>query len=240
MYRDNFKYKFFTKNNGFSRGIYKGLNCGKYSEDKASIVNKNLNYALNKFGLNGRHLILPNQNHSNRCIIINSPKDKVKICDALVTKSTEVILGVTTADCLPIIFLDNQKKIIGVCHAGWRGISKGIIEETMNKMLLIGSSYNNINAIIGPCIRQKSYEIQRDFNKNSKIPYIENYILKNNDKIYLNLVGIAKKIMTNYKIKSIKDTKKNTYLDSNYFSYRESIHQKNIDYGRNLSLIAIK
>ncbi|MAV82508.1 MAG: hypothetical protein CMI90_03465 [Pelagibacteraceae bacterium] len=130
--------------------------------------------------------------------------------------------------------------MIGVCHAGWRGISKGIIEETMNKMLLIGSSYNNINAIIGPCIRQKSYEIQRDFNKNSKIPYIENYILKNNDKIYLNLVGIAKKIMTNYKIKSIKDTKKNTYLDSNYFSYRESIHQKNIDYGRNLSLIAIK
>lgn len=238
MNRINFK--FFSKNYGFSKGIYESLNCGKFSKDNPDLIKKNIDYAKNKMKLAKRVLVMPHQSHSNNCLIINNEKDNKSNADALVTSSRNLILGITTADCIPLIFLDNKNQNIGICHAGWKGLSNGIIEKTIEKMILIGSSTSSINVVIGPCIRKYSYEISFNFLSKFNLPEVNPYSSLRQNKIYFDLPKFATNILLNQKIKHIKDYKKNTYLDNNYFSYRQSKHKKCSDYGRNLSLVAIK
>ena len=82
--------------------------------------------------------------------------------DGVVTNLKNIGLSILTADCAPIFFLDLNNDIIAACHAGWRGALNGIIENTINKMIEIGSLRKNILAIIGPTIQQHSYEIGND------------------------------------------------------------------------------
>ena len=164
------KYKFFSKNNGFSKGIYSSLNCGIKSKDHSNNIKKNINLALKKIGFPNRKLILPNQNHTDKCLILESEDNHLIKADGIVTKSKNFVIGVTTADCIPIILFDPEKEIIGICHAGWKGLSKGIIENTVSKMLILGSKCKKINAVIGPCIRESSYEVDRDFYKKFALP----------------------------------------------------------------------
>ncbi len=237
---NSINFKFFSKNYGFSKGIYKSLNCGKFSKDNPDLIKKNIDYAKNKMRLANRILVMPHQSHSNNCLIVNSEKDNKSNADSLVTSSRKLILGITTADCIPLIFFDNINHNIGICHAGWKGLSNGIIEKTIEKMILIGSSTSSINAVIGPCIRKYSYEISFNFLSKFNLPKVNPYSSLRHNKIYFDLPKFATSILLNQKIKNIKDYKKNTYLDNNYFSYRQSKHKKCSDYGRNLSLVAIK
>ena len=83
--------------------------------------------------------------------------------DGLVTNKKNIILGILTADCAPILFFDPIDMVVGACHAGWRGALTGIIENTLIKMRNIGSKTKNIRCAIGPCIGQQSYEVGKDF-----------------------------------------------------------------------------
>lgn len=236
----NINYKFFSKNRGHSKGIYKSLNCGKMSKDNPILIEKNLKFAKNKLRHPEKPIIFPKQCHSGKCIIIEKTNCIQLEADGLVTKSNSLILGITTADCLPIIFYDKSNNVIGVCHAGWRGLSKNIIPNTIKQMISIGSSTNSISAVIGPCIRKNSYEIKENFLLNFKKLNKKKYITYKTNGIYFDLPKLAKDILLENGIRSIIDTRKNTYLDKNYFSYRESLHKKFSDFGRNLTLIAIK
>ena len=233
-------YKFFTKNIGFSKGIYKGLNCGISSKDNPSDVMKNINYAKKQINSSDKIIVMANQSHSNKCIILNKASDNIGSADGLVTKSSELVLGITTADCIPLIFFDNQNGIIGICHAGWKGLSNGIIENTIEKMIKIGSSTQFIKVIIGPCIRQYSYEVNNDFLNKFNLPKNNPYSSLKKNKLFFNLPKFATNILKKYKLSSIKDFKKDTYMNSDYFSYRQSKFKKQSDYGRNISLVTIK
>lgn len=233
-------YKFFTKNMGFSKGLYKGLNCGISSKDNPSDVIKNINYAKKKINSSDKTIVMAHQSHSNKCIILNKAADNIGNADGLVTKSSELVLGITTADCIPLIFFDNQNGIIGICHAGWKGLSNGIIENTIEKMIKTGSSNQYINVIIGPCIRKFSYEVKNNFINEFNLPKVNPYSSLKNNKLFFNLPKFAKNILKEYKLSSIKDFRKNTFMNSDYFSYRESKFKKQPDYGRNISLVSIK
>ena len=74
-------------------------------------------------------------------------------------------LGVVSADCVPIILYDLKNHIIGCVHAGWKGASSGIIENTIKKFKKLNSN-NKIYASVGPCIGSKSYEVDLNFYKN--------------------------------------------------------------------------
>ena len=183
---------------------------------------------------------MAHQSHSNKCIILNKASDNIGNADGLVTKSSELVLGITTADCIPLIFFDNQNGIIGICHAGWKGLSNGIIENTIEKMIKTGSSNRYINVIIGPCIRQFSYEVKNNFIDEFNLPKVNPYSSLKNNKLFFNLPKFATNILKEYKLSSIKDFRKNTFMNSNYFSYRESKFKKQPYYGRNISLVSIK
>ena len=182
------KHCFFSRKNGFSKGIYKSLNCGRGSKDNKENIIKNLNYVSQKMSVKKNNLILMHQTHSAKVIEINKDNYKKKInSDAMVTKVKGLALGVVTADCVPIIIYDLKNEIIGCIHAGWKGAFSGIIKNTINKIKKINSN-NKIFASIGPCIGKKSYEVDLNFYKKFLKKSVKNkkyFSNKNKKKNYL-------------------------------------------------------
>ena len=143
------KHCFFSRKNGFSKGIYESLNCGKGSKDNKKNIKKNLNFVAKKMNVKKNRLILMNQTHSNKVIELTKSNYKKKIrADAIVTKMKGIAIGVLTADCVPIILYDDRNKIIGCIHAGWRGAYSDIIKNTINKIKRLNSN-NKIYASVG-------------------------------------------------------------------------------------------
>ena len=231
------RYKFFSKNQGSSKGIYKSLNCGLKSFDNKKNVKLNLNLAKRSLFKEDKNLIIPDQYHSNKCLVAKASNPHPK-CDALVTSDNSLILGITTADCLPIIFYEPENQVIGIAHAGWKGLVKGVIQNTVKKMISLGAQKKYIKSIIGPCIRVKSYEVNEEFVNKLNTQY-QRFAISQTQKIYFDLPKLAKYILSESNISSVHDIKKNTYLDKNYFSFRESKKKKYKDYGRNINLISI-
>ena len=157
------KHCFFSRKGGFSKGVYKGLNCGRGSKDDKKNIFRNLKYVSKKMKINSKKLILMHQTHSNRVIEIKKNSLKKKIfSDAIITKAKGLALGVVTADCVPILLFDKRTKTVGCIHAGWRGALKGIIKNTIKKISKLNSK-SEIYASIGPCIGKKNYEIDLKF-----------------------------------------------------------------------------
>ena len=108
----NIKHCFFSRKNGFSKGIYEGLNCGSGSNDNKENVFKNLQLVSNKINCNKDSLITLNQKHTNQVIHFKnetSVENKLT-ADAIVSEVKNVGIGILTADCAPILFYDPKKK----------------------------------------------------------------------------------------------------------------------------------
>ena len=234
---------FFSKNGGFSKGIYHSLNCGRGSKDNKKNIKKNLSLVAKKMKINQKRLLLMHQTHSNKVIIINEKnKNTNKFrCDAFLTKLKGFALGVVTADCVPILLFDLKNKMIGCVHAGWKGASSGIIENTIKKFKKLGSN-NKIYAGVGPCIGRKSYEVDLKFykkfikkSKNNAL-YFSN---KNKDKKLFNL----RKYVNNKLVKlnvNVNHINFDTFKEkSKFFSYRRSKKLGENDYGRCISVITL-
>ncbi len=236
------KHCFFSRKNGFSKGIYKGLNCGRGSNDNKKNITKNLNYVSKKMGIKSFNLILMYQTHSNKVIEVKKNFRKKKFyADAMVTKVKGIALGVVTADCVPILLYDKKSKIVGCIHAGWRGAYSGIIKNTIKKIKTIGGS-NNIFASIGPCIGRRSYEVDLQFYKK--------FIIKSKlNKKYFSNKGKNKKLFDLRKFVSDKLKKLDVIVDhinrdtfkeeNNFFSYRRSSKLLQKDYGRCISTVCL-
>jgi len=109
---ENLKHCFFSRKNGFSKGLYASLNCGLGSDDKKENVLKNLNLVSKKIGCKNELLITLNQIHSNKVVYFekeSSIKNKL-LGDAIVTKIKNVGIGILAADCAPILLYDPKKK----------------------------------------------------------------------------------------------------------------------------------
>ena len=157
---------FFSRKKGFSKGVYKGLNCGKGSNDNKKNIIRNLNFVSKKMKVNSDKLILMYQTHSNKVTEVKKNNYIKKInSDALITKVNGFALGVVTADCVPVLIYDRVNKIVGCIHAGWKGAFSGIIKNTILRIKKKHSK-NHIFASVGPCIGNKSYEVDfKFFNK---------------------------------------------------------------------------
>tara|TARA_Y100000816_G_scaffold239722_1_gene186109 strand:- start:960 stop:1730 length:771 start_codon:yes stop_codon:yes gene_type:complete len=240
---NNISHCFFSRKGGFSKGIYKSLNCGQGSKDNKKNIAKNLVLVSKRIKIKRKNLKLMFQTHSNKVIIINNKnKNSIKFnSDALITKINGIALGVVTADCVPIILFDSQNRIIGNIHAGWKGASSGIIENTIKKFRKLNSK-NKIYAAIGPCIGRKSYEVGLDFYKKLMSKSKKNniyFVKKNNNKKLFDLRRYVndKLIRLNVIVDNIN---KDTFREKdNFFSYRRSQKLSQNDYGRCISVITM-
>jgi polyphenol oxidase len=236
------KHCFFSRKGGFSKGIYRSLNCGRGSKDNKKSVLKNLYYVSRVFSVKKNNLILMNQTHSNKVVEIKKNNYRKKInSDAIVTKVKGLALGVVTADCVPVIIYDLKNQIVGCIHAGWRGAASGIIKNTINKIKKLNSK-NKIFATIGPCIGKNSYEVDLDFYKNfiSKSKQNNKYFFKKNkNKKLFNLREFVADKLKELKV-TVDHVDHDTFIEkNNFFSYRRSCKLKQNDYGRCISVIRL-
>ena len=237
----NLKHCFISRKNGFSKGFYKSLNCGPGSLDKKENVLKNIEFVTKKIGCKKESLITLNQMHTSNAVICDNNTKNKHTADAIVTKNKNLSIGVLTADCVPILFYDPNKKIIGCAHSGWKGALKGIVSNTVKKFNELSSSNSDLIAVVGPCINQSNYEVKSDFfkkfidqNKKNKI-----FFKKINDINYnFNLRGFVNKELINLGIKKIENIDIDTFSNKElFFSYRRSMKNKEEDYGRCISVI---
>ena len=148
-----------------------------------------------------------------------------------------------TADCVPILILDVEKKIIAAVHAGWRGAYKDITTKVLNKIVKLGSNKKDIVASIGPCIAQKNYEVGKEFKdkfiKKSKKNSI--FFKFKQNKIYFDLTYFIYNQLISFGIQKIDVIRKDTFeKKNNFFSARRSSKMNEPDYGRNISVIMLK
>lgn len=129
-------------------------NMGDMNPGSGENVWQNIGKFLNLLGAKRKNLILAEQIHQDRAVVVGERERGkiVKGVDGMATGTTNVVLGVKIADCLPIMFYDSEKRVIGIAHAGWQGITNGIIRATVETMKSLGSQPVDILAGIGPHI----------------------------------------------------------------------------------------
>ena len=240
---ENLKHCFFSRKNGVSKGYYESLNCGLGSGDKKENVLKNLELVAKKITCSKESLITLNQQHTNQVIHFDSDKSvKNKLTgDAIVSEVKNIGIGILTADCAPIFFYDPNKKIIGCAHAGWKGSLNGIIENTVRKFNKLNSNNNDLIAVVGPCINKKNYEVKTDFFKKfiSQDSNNESFFEKTSSEKYVfDLGSFINKKLSNLNIKNIDNIEMDTFSKKElFYSYRRSCLNKELDYGRCISVI---
>ena len=239
----NISHGFFNSLGGYSRGIYKSLNCGIGSKDKKKNIHANIKKVCKKIGCSKNNLVLLQQIHSNKVHAINKIPKKKLIGDSIFTNRKKIAIGILTADCAPVLIYDPENNFVSAIHVGWKGAYKKIIKKTLNNFKKKGSKLRKLIAVIGPCIAKKSYEVKNDF----LIKFIKqkktnkDFFIFKNKKIYFSLNEYIKNQLKNNGIKNIEIIKKDTYLNkNNFFSSRRSLKNNFNDYGRNISIIMIK
>ncbi len=236
---------FFNRRGGVSKGIYESLNCGPGSNDKKNKVLKNLMIVKNKIDKKAKKIFLIHQIHSNKFVFIdkNSRSFKKKIkADAIITNQNKLPIGVLTADCVPLLLYEKKQNMIAAVHAGWKGAFKGIINKVINFMVKKGCNKKNIIVAIGPCIKQRNYNVKNNFKRKFIKKDKKNKIFFKNkgNLIYFDLSSYVKTQLKSNKITNINMINIDTFdKRNNFFSARRSLGLKHDDYGRNISIIMI-
>ncbi len=155
---------FSTRQGGVSTGYFDSLNTSYDKGDPSENVTENRRRICLALDHASSPLITAKQIHSNHVVVVNAPfTEELPEADALITTTPNISIAVTTADCAPILLADTTGKAVAAIHAGWRGASSGIIENTVSLMLDLGCQPKELSAAIGPCIWQNSYEVSQDF-----------------------------------------------------------------------------
>jgi YfiH family protein len=152
---------FFTRRGGISGGGFASLNCSLSGRDDPEAVATNRARAMEAIGLPPAALSGLFQVHGVAVATLTAPVpvEARPQADAMVTDRPGIALGIVTADCGPVLFADRRAGVIGAAHAGWRGAVAGMLEATLAAMEALGARRAEIAAVLGPCIRQPSYEV---------------------------------------------------------------------------------
>lgn len=243
--RAGIRHGYFTRHGGVSEGIYRGLNVGLGSRDERPAVEENRRRVAEWFGLPVDRLATVHQVHSPDVISVDAAYDGARPqADALVTATSGIVLGVLAADCGPILFADPQNRVIGAAHAGWKGALNGVLENTIEAMIVLGAERQSIVACLGPSISVRSYEVGPEFVERF-VAYDPAYTR------YFSLSGQSGHAMfdlpalTIDRLRAAGVTAESldlcTYPDADrFFSYRRTTHAREEDYGRQISAIAIE
>ena len=241
------RHGFFTRQGGVSQGIYDSLNGGYGSSDDDLAVTENRCRAVELLGLGDAPLCTVYQCHGVDCITVTAPwsRQGSPKADAMVTDLRGIVLGVLTADCVPVFFADPEASVIGVAHAGWKGALGGVVEAVVNAMTRLGATPGNIVAAIGPCIGQKSNEVGAAFRAEfcAADRANEAYVMPASRAGYhmFDIAGYVAGHLERLGLGTVETLAFDTYADEErFFSYRRACHNSESDYGRLLSLVALE
>jgi len=239
------RHAFFTRNGGVSGGVYASLNGGLGSDDDPAHVAENRRRMAEAMDVSPEHFLSVWQIHSPDAVTVSGPWEGAvrPRADAMVTRTEGLAIGVTAADCGPILLVDPNARVIGAAHAGWKGALTGIVESTVAAMEKLGADRAGIVAAIGPLIRQHSYEVGSEFVERFMEADAENapfFIPSTREgHAMFDLAGFIRMRLENAGVLMIDDIGVDTYSDERFYSYRRSVHRKEPDYGRHVHAIAL-
>jgi YfiH family protein len=219
MIKTNGMYKF----KSFPKTIIQGVSTSYYGsiKDSKGLHVENLNRFAHAIGVDPQAIILPSQAHTSTIQEVSFIEKNLSHTDAIITKTKKLVLGVVTADCLPLIFYDTKEKIVAVVHAGYKGILAGIIENTIKRFKLLGSNPKNILTGIGPGIHVCCYNVtlERINLFSIAFPSFKNVYEKRNGDYYLHMRSVAIQILKTYGIlkKNIEEANMCTKCNSDIF-----------------------
>ena len=240
----NLHHAFFTRRGGVSEGIYASLNGGLGSSDDPARVAENRRRMTEELGLAPEALISVYQVHSADAVIVEGPwTGERPRADGMATSVPGLALGITTADCGPVLFADPHVGVIGAAHAGWRGAANGVLESTIGAMERLGARRNKIVAVLGPTISQAAYEVGPEFVANLTSLDAENERFfqpgEREGHAMFDLPGYIGMRLEAAGIGEFANLGLCTYSDEErFFSYRRTTHRGEPDYGRLISAIA--
>jgi len=236
---------FLGRAGGVSKGIYAGLNIGLGSDDDRDVILANRRSAKEAI-LPGSELVTVHQVHSGDVVTVTRafPLGNRPHVDAMVTDQPGLLLGILTADCVPVLFYDAGAQIIGAAHAGWKGAIGGVTDYTIDAMEKLGADRKNIACAIGPCIAQNSYEVDAAFYEHfvDANPVDAGFFVEGKPGHYqFDIEGYVADRLAAAGITKIDKLGLDTYADEDrYFSYRRACHRGEAGYGRHISLIGLK
>jgi YfiH family protein len=241
------RHAFFTRAGGVSKGIYESLNSGVGSNDKPENVNENRARMAASLGVTADRFLTAYQIHSPTVMVAEPPwsaADRPR-ADAIVTRTPGLAIGVSTADCGPVLMTDPEARVIGAAHAGWRGALTGVIEAAIAAMETLGAKRNRIVAAVGPMIRQPNYEVGQDL--------LDRFVAAEPDNVrffapaqrpghrMFDLAGYVVSTLQRAGIERIEDIGHCTYADpAQFYSYRRATHRAEPDYGRHVNAIVLE
>ena len=234
---------FFTRRGGVSEGLYAGLNCGTGSGDAADAVARNRALAAQALGCEPARLVTLHQIHSADALAVDGPLAERPKADALATAEPGLVLGILTADCMPVLLAEPEAGVVGAAHAGWRGALEGVIEAAIGAMEGLGAARGRIRAAIGPCISQAAYEVGPEFIEEfmDRDPGSDRFFANGaHDRHLFDLPGYGLRRLREAGVAEALWTRHCTYGDPDrFFSYRRATHEGAPDYGRLLSAIRL-
>ena len=238
------KHGFFTSLNGLSKKEFRSLNCSTSNDDDKKIVLKNRLIAMKNLKVDKKKLILIKQTHSSKVIRINkSNVDQNLEADGMITSLNNIVLGILTADCAPIIIYDDKNKFVCNLHSGWKGSLNNISQKAIKLFDKYKIKRKNLIAIVGPCLGVKNYEVDRNFQKKfieKDIKYSRFFRYKNKKKSYFNLRALINYQLSELGLKKIHNINQDTYSNDNlFFSHRRATHKGQKTTGRLINLISL-
>jgi YfiH family protein len=240
------RHAFFTREGGVSEGVYASLNGGLGSSDDPARVRENRRRMTEQFGFPPEALVSLYQVHSATAIAVERPwsRDDRPKADGMATRTPGLALGISTADCGPVLFADVERCVVGAAHAGWKGALTGVLEATIAVMEELGAKRGDIVAVLGPTIGQAAYEVGPEF----VARFVE--ADERNARFFrdgersgharFDLPGYIGHRLGEAGIGEFADIGLCTYADERrFFSYRRATHRGEADYGRLISAIAL-
>jgi len=240
------RHGFFTRSGGVSHGVYATLNGGTGSNDAPDNVAENRARMAMALGVTPDRFLTAYQIHSPDVVVVEVPwtHDRRPRADAIVTRLPQLAIGVSTADCGPLLFADAEAHVIAAAHAGWRGALAGVIEAAIAAMEKLGAQRSRIATALGPTIRQPNYEVGSEF--------VERFLAADADNkrffkpstssghAMFDLGGYIAERLQRAGITNFEDLGLCTYAEpERFFSYRRTTKLGEPDYGRHINAIAL-
>jgi polyphenol oxidase len=241
---DGIAHGFFGRRGGVSSGDLASLNCGLGSNDDPALIAENRRRVTDAV-LPGAALTGLYQVHGRCCVVIDETSDLAARpeADALATRTPGILLGILTADCVPVLFADRTAGVVAAAHAGWKGAIAGITESTLVAMESLGATRANIAAAIGPCIGRASYEVDDGFVATfvTDDPANERFFAAGKPgHAMFDIAAYVAARLAAAELGRIAIGGQDTYAEADdYFSYRRACHKAENSYGRQLSVIGL-
>ena len=167
---------FTTREGGVSKPPFSSLNLGLSTTDSQASVLENRRVAAAVFELTPDRMAIAGQVHGSAVKWIEEP-GLYPGFDGLVTKTPDLVLSISAADCASVLIADRASTLVGACHAGWRGHVGGIVDNTIGLMCEHGALPRDLVAFVSPCISVEHFEVGEEVVSH----FLDNFVVRSPD-----------------------------------------------------------